>query len=196
MNFGIVTSFLIGGLLMLSILQMNFTVNTNAAQTTLQIVSKNHMEAITRTLDGDLGRMGYNVDAGEQVISSSSGPKKISFQADIDGTVSTITWEFKDTDEFTASANPNDYKLLRTGPVSTGNVQTTVYPAVHFKLTYYDLDGNITTDYGLAKQIKVELMSESPEAIMRNTSSDGEAYGRTFWQKTIVPPSIQFRDNN
>lgn len=196
MNAGIVTSFLIGGLLLLSILQMNFTVNSNAAQTTLQIVTKNNMQAITTTLTSDLGRMGHNVDSGVQVVDNSSNSEKITFQADIDGTVRTITWEFKDDTEFSESANPNDYQLVRTGPVSTGNVQTTVYAAVHFNVTYFDADGNTTGDMGEVKQINIELLSESPEAIGQNSSSDSDVYGRSFWQKTIVPPSMQFRGNN
>lgn len=175
MNIGITTSFLVGGLLLLSILHMNFTVSSNSTEATLQLVAKNRMMAVTETMTADFGRMGYNVPANQDVIISSS-PQDITFQADVDddGSTETISWIF----------NSNDSTLVRTGPVSSGGPsEEMTYPVSDFEL---QIQGNSRI------QVKVECMS--PEPISHNPNGN-DVYARSLWQKTFAPPSLQFRQN-
>ena len=198
MNLGITTSFIVGGLLLLSIMHMTFTVQSNSTQTTLQSISKNKVQAISQTISADFQRMGYGVDLGDPVddVIHSISSDKISFEADLhdDGSPETITWEFTNT-EYSESQNPNDYELIRTGPVSSGSgsVEST-YAVTSFNLTYYEDDGTVTTNKSEVDRIKIELVCESPQKI---TVSDGDdIFGRSFWQRTIVPPSIHIRQMN
>lgn len=204
MNIGITTSFVVGGLLLLSILQMTFTVGSNATETTLQLMAKENIRTISQTLNNDFSRMGY-IQAGNSitgdVINNSSNSTKIIFQADIDNSTpgaETITWEFLNSTsgEYSSSPNPNDYQLKRTGPVSSGNVDDTIYPVVDFKLTYFDRNGNDITSSGNkenVRKIKVEVLTESPDAI--STKNGTKRYGRSHWSRTITPPSLQFNTN-
>lgn len=198
MNLGMTTSFIIGGVLLLSIMHMTFTVQSNSTQTTLQSISKKQIRTISQTITADIKRMGYGVDQSEPVsnVLHSISSDKISFEADIDdnGLTETITWEFTNT-KYTGSPNPNDYELVRTGPVSptSGSVKTT-YSATSFNLTYYDAEENVTTNRSEVDRIKIEVVCESPERIAVNNGDD--IFGRSFWQHTIVPPGIQIRQTN
>lgn len=193
MNLSIITSFVVGGLLLLSILHMNFTVSNDSMQTTVQMVSKNRLQAVTQTLTADLQRMGFGVPPGDPVINSMSA-EKISFQANLDGTERTIIWEFRNTSHYTASTNPNDYELVRTGPISAGSVQSITYPVVSFKLTYYDIQDNETNSPADVDYIKASVVVESPDAV--SNVQGVQTYGRSFWQQTIVPPSLHIRKLN
>lgn len=198
MNLGMTTSFIIGGLLLLSILHMTFTVQSNSMQTTLQSISKKQVQTISQVITADFKRMGYGVNQSQPVedVIHSISSDKISFEADIDdnGITETITWEFTNT-KYTSSANPNDYKLIRTGPVSptSGSVETT-YPATSFDFTYYNIEGNVTTNRSEVDRIKIEVVCESPQKIAVTNGDD--IFGRSFWQRTIVPPSVHLRQTN
>ena len=204
MNLGITTSFIVGGLLLLSILQMTFTVGSNATETTLQLMAKQNLRTISQTLNSDFNRMGY-IQAGNsitsQIIDNSSNSTRITFQADIDNSTpgaETIIWKFRKSTsgEYDSSPNPNDYQLVRTGPVSPGNIDDTIYPVVDFELTYLDQNGNDITSSGNkenVRKIKVEVLTESPDAISIN--NDNRRYGRSHWSRTITPPSLQFNTN-
>lgn len=198
MNIGITTSFVVGGLLLLSILQMNLTVNNDAAATTMQIAAKNQVQAITQTLTADFNRMGYNVNSSKQVILNFKS-NKITFRGDIDEShpgVETITWNFTNGN-YKATDNPDDHKLIRTGSVSAGSgSKPLTYPAVSFKLTPYNwqhVDLSDSTQKVIkeqTEQIKIEVLCESPEAILANGPDGKKVYGRSFWQQTIIPPSL------
>lgn len=194
MNLSIITSFAVGGLLLLSILQMNFTVSSNSAQTAMHIVSKNRMQAVSETVKADFQRMGFGV-AGpnvSDVITSINGSSGITFQSDLDdnGTTETISWQFTNT-PYSASVNPNDTTLVRTVTSASGT-ETYNYPAVSFDLTYYDNNNTETTTVNNIDHVKIEIVCESPDPI--STTSGNSEYARSFWQRTIVPPSVHIRN--
>jgi hypothetical protein len=169
---------------------MNFAFSNNSMQTTLQVVAKNRAQTISQTLTADFKRMGYGV-AGSQVtdvITTLEDSTKISFEADLDndGTPESITWHYQVNTKYTASANPDDYVLTRT----VGS-ETYTYPAVSFKFTFYDSGYNPTSTIADVSRIGVEVVCESSEAI--STGNGQEQYGRAFWQRTIIPPSIHIR---
>ncbi len=191
MNIGITTSFIVGGLLMLSILHMNYTVSNNSRQSTMQMIAKTKQQTISQTITADFQRMGYGVKENEPVITF-AGSEKIVFKATIGGSKHNIIWQFNSSAKYKKTENPNDYKLRRTGPVANGKVSTTFYSVVSFNLTYYDMQGNETTAKSKVDKIKVKIVTESPQPL---TSSTGKKeYGRSFWQRTIVPSSLHIRN--
>jgi hypothetical protein len=60
MNFGIITSFVIGGLMLLSILAFNMNMSASTQETTLTTITQQKMNAIVDVLSYDLNRVGYN----------------------------------------------------------------------------------------------------------------------------------------
>lgn len=195
MNIGITTSFIIGGLLLLSILHMNITVSNNSMQTTMQMTSKNYTKAISETISADVQRMGFQV-SGEEIrdVILKAESDEIQFKTDLndDGSVETITWEMT-SDEFSKSSNPNDYELVRTGPVKAGGPvdAKSVFPVVSFEVTYFDTRNQPTSTIEDIDQIGIEIVTESPEAVTINGGNKN--YGRSFWQRTFVPPSLHLR---
>jgi hypothetical protein len=201
MNIGITTSFIVGGLLLLSILHMNMAVSNNSMQTTMQMTSKNYTKAVSETIAADVQRMGFQV-AGEEVrdVILIAESDRIQFKTDLDddGSVETITWELTST-EFSKSSNPDDYELVRTGPVKAGGAVNakSVYPVTSFEVTYYDTrhqDLGSSPDIEDIDQIGIEIITESPEPITMNGGK--KSYGRSFWQRTFVPPSLHIRQAN
>ena len=194
MNLGIVTSFVVGGLLLLSIMHMNFTVSSNSMQTTLQMLSKQNLRGISQTLTSDFQQMGYNVSGNDvDDVLNSIGKNEISFQADVDhdGSVETVIWRLT-SDSYDSSTNPNDLVLERVGPVQSGGGSvTSTYPAISFELTYYDTNHEVTSNIDEIDQIGIEIITESPAPV--TTQNGNENYSRSFWQRTIVPPSLHIR---
>jgi hypothetical protein len=198
MNIGITTSFIVGGLLLLSILHMNMAVSNNSMQTTMQMTSKNYTKAVSETISADVQRMGFQV-AGEEIqdVILKAESDEIQFKTDLDddGSVETITWELT-SDKYSKSSNPNDYELVRTGPVSAGGPvdAKSVFPVVSFEVTYFDTRNQPTSTIEDIDQIGIEIVTESPEAV--TTNGGNKNYGRSFWQRTFVPPSLHIRQLN
>lgn len=197
MNIGIITSFLVGGLLLLSIFSMNSMITESSVQMTMDVAAKSKVETINRVLSYDMDRMGYNVDRNNDVIQSMDSTH-ISFYADLEGSVELISWEFQNNTVYTASRNPNDYHLVRKGPVGGGKNESTLFSVNRFSFTYYDKYGAVTANPDRVKKIKVQFYCESPEPAGTNRDIEGNIigmYSRSFWQRTYVPVNIQYRNN-
>lgn len=191
MNIGVVTSFAIGGLLLLSILHMNMTVSNNSMHTTQQLISKNKMQTVVDVISADIQRMGHGVAASDPIINS-IGQDRISFQAQINGQMREIVWDFRESEPYTASPNPDDYKLVRKDISASGNVETLTYPAISFELDYFDTNHSQTNTISEVDQIEITFVSESANKLPQDGGE--ELYARSFWEKTFVPPSLHIRN--
>lgn len=201
MNFSIITSFTIGGILLVSLVTLSSQVLVNSANSTLDLDAKNKIEATSYVITQDLMRIGYHSGANKvQDIFHTTTSTKIVFDGDVynDGTAETVTWEFQSSNEYTASSNPNDYRLVRTGQVESGGGNVTlVYPVVHFELTYYDKDDNVLVNpSGLIQEkirkIEVEIACESAERTMKAEES-GTEYQRSYWKRKVIPSYLQIQ---
>lgn len=188
MNMGIVTSFLVGGLLLLAMLQFNNQVMQNASQTTLDVNDKKHIETMRRIITQDVSRIGFGKNSK---INAFNPPHFINFKADIYGNgTKMVKWQFKENKKVKDTSNPDDRVLMRVGPISESNGnKPTRYNVVDFSITgYSDIYGNHeTTDKKEVKSLLIEIVYESPESI-----SEDNYYPRTVWQKHIVPNNLQF----
>lgn len=59
MNIGIVTSFLIGGLLLLAMLHFNNQVNQHSTEITIESIEKGHANTLRRIISQDFNRIGF-----------------------------------------------------------------------------------------------------------------------------------------
>lgn len=188
MNLGIVTSFVIGGLMLLSILAFNINMSNSAQETTLSTITQQKMNAVVDVLSYDLKRIGYNNNDTKTFNKPIliGNDDKIEFQTS-DGNV---TWEAKKTDKVTSSTNPNDYYLSRTDASGTSK-----FPVMYFELIYLDSKTNNPIDVNsLSLQsdisIEVKIIIESEEPTRSNYSSGINHYHRAVWQRTFVPNNI------
>lgn len=190
MRLGITTSFIIGGLLLVSMLYLNNQVFQNSYEITLNSTDKNRLETVRQIITQDFSRIGFG---NSSQINMFNPPHRINFSADVYGQgTSTVLWHFQENVQVKETSNPDDRVLKRNGPVDdTGGSKPTDFYVVDFELTgYSDVQGtNETTDEDEVKSLRIKIISESPEPI--TTGSGDPYYPRTIWEKLIVPSNLQ-----
>lgn len=190
MNYlGITISFVIGGLLILSILVLNGRVMQNSGETVLNMSAKKTVENVREIMRRDFLRIGYNLSNSSQKAIQTVSPTQIIFRADIDNDPSTearlITWRFnKPGNPVHSTGNPDDYELVRS---ISGSIKKMVFPLTHFNLTYIDKDGNETSVPSAIRSITVELTAESGE-------SYNNGHSVSLWEQTFSPPNLKLQD--
>ncbi|PAU93292.1 hypothetical protein CK503_12785 [Aliifodinibius salipaludis] len=191
MNFGITTSFVVGGLLLLAMLHLNGQVLQNSVEITLNATDKTKVETIRQVITQDLKRIGFGNNSS---IAAFNPPNFINFRADVHGQgTSQVIWNFQENVQVNETTNPDDRVLRRNGPIdSTGGSRPTVFNVVDFSMTgYSDAQGtNVTTDRNQIRSIRVKIVTESPEPL--NGANGQNYYPRTVWEKLIVPTNLQF----
>lgn len=197
MDLGIVTSYIIAGMIFLAITMMTLSLSQSTTELTLNQNARKNVQSVAEMLSYDFPKIGYNKVISITNPITYADENKITFQSNIDNsddkTVETITWEFT-TDPVATSGNPNDYKLLR---VQDGDVTEITLGVTHFNIRYY-------SDYGLPKkdslstpvsnpelikQIEIELVCESPAPIGNRSGSD--RYLRSAWDKRFSPGNLE-----
>ncbi len=195
MNIGILTSFIVGGLMLLSVLFFTITFQGQTQEVTLSSMTHDNMNTIVSIITNDMNRLGYLDTSGDPINTMQS--KELSFEGDIfdDDTfgVTTVTWEWqKSSRPVSGSTNPNDYWLVRTGPASSSSSSSTIrFPVTYFNVNYYNDQGNTTSTSSTVKRIEIELIVESEEPYYPSGSiKGGEAYYRSVWKKTFFPNNL------
>ncbi len=190
MNTGIVITFVIGGLFMISILAFNVQVANQTQELTLSSLNQNTLDNLVDVLANDFDLIGFN--SGTSVPFTTIQAQDIKFQGDVydnDSYGSTdIRWYFDTNDPVSTSSNPNDYYLKREGPIGTSSYGTIEFPVTYFNINYYTADGTPTTNKSSVKKLEVELIVETGEAY--TITSDTKEYPRLIWKRTFVPNNI------
>lgn len=188
---GIVTSFIVGGLLLLAMLQFNNRVLQNSAEMTMSINEKNNIGTIRQVISQDFNMLGFGVG---DTITVFNPPNQIRFTSNVYNQGNTqVMWNFQENAPIPQTSNPNDRRLMRVGPVdSSGGTQPTVFNVVDFELTgYSDIAGtNETTNRSNIRSISVKIVYEAPESVSLN--ADTTYYPRAVWSKHFVPNNLQF----
>jgi len=176
MNLGMVTSFIVGGILLLSILQLDARVLNNTHNSTFDIVAKNNMVGLSSVISFDMRKVGYGT-SDEAFLTAASN--ELSFQGDIDndGTVDTVTWTYDTTAAVSGTKNPGDYELTRTVNGSSMDMSAVI---TGLTWTYFDSTGNETHVLSYIQSLKVELICQSPEMV------NGD-YTQSAWERSFYP---------
>lgn len=175
MNLGIVTSYIIAGVIILGIVMMNFRVQNSGAELTLSQMNRQYVTDIADMLNDDLSNMGYDVndvtrdpDNPEEVrILMCAQSDRIRFYRNLcqtddecsneDRLPERIEWRLLTEDEISTS-NPDHRTLRRT--VSELDDNDNVVPesvevtdinigVTQFNLQYYKTVGSNSEDTGL-----------------------------------------------
>jgi hypothetical protein len=214
MNLGIITSYIVAGVLLLGIAMMNIRVQNSSAELTLATITKEHLVNITDMINDDFPNMGYDVirstrdnDDVDNMILAEGRVRKISFYRNLSNdptrTPDLITWELIDETPST-SRNPNHRKLVRSVQYeSTGTPEETEINVgvTRFQLRYYttvgaDLSNNVSApgqvknNLDQVRQIHVILELQSNEPIYARATGDGR-FVRSVWEKRFTPPNLQ-----
>lgn len=190
MNAGITISFVIGGLLLLSIVGFNRMVMSNSQEAALSSMTQQSLDTIVELITNDFNKIGFGATAVPIVTMS---PTNFRFWADVydaDGIGTTlIQWNWDTSDAASSSSNPNDFKLKRTGPVDSASVGTIEVPVTFFNIQYLSGNNSPTVNPTLVRKIEVEVLMESPEPY-RHTSDGTPVFFRTGWKRVFVPNNL------
>lgn len=212
MNLGLVTSYIIGGIILLSILMMNMSLSSSATEITLTQVTREKMASISEMIAHDIQKIGYNrTDTTNTMLRKALG-HIIIFDSNIDdsASVETITWEFiPDPDlsnptTISCTDTPRKCVLMRTVENGTESNKTPIRAGVtEFNIKYYadygepisnamnDPNGKIHS----INQLYIKLAVESSEKIYNNAGGEGR-YVKSVWEKRFSPPNLNLGEDS
>ncbi|MTI89162.1 MAG: hypothetical protein FH748_14490 [Balneolaceae bacterium] len=197
MNFGILISYVIAGILTISILTVSYNMSYNATEMTTTQIKKVHSRAVNDILTFDIPKIGYQYKSTLSTKFATADSSEITFYANLDNSldksVETITWKYTDLPS-PDSKNPNDNILKRTVDGDVTNIELGV---TKFEIRYYDEHGGSTpmstpvssSDFDSIKQIEIEMVLESSYEV--NYRAGQENYVQTTWVKRFSPVNLR-----
>lgn len=191
MNIGLITTFVIGGLFMISMMMFNQQLASGSQEFLLSTINQEYLDDVVAVISNDFNRIGYNT--GVAVPFTTLQDDNILFQADAYDNdnygATNIRWYLDTTDPVTTTPNPNDYYLKREGPITANTYGTIQFPVTFFTIKYYAANGSVTTDKNSVKKIEVQIMAESGSAYTIG-SERADFYPRSVWKRIFVPNNI------
>lgn len=192
MNIGLITSFAIGGLLLVTILTFNRQLNSTGEEMVLNTINQSSRNEIVTLITNDFSKIGYKVYTADVFTTIES--EDVIFKADVfDGDshgVQSVRWYLDRSDSVTTTTNPNDYYLKRVGPISNSVANGTLkFPVTHFQVDYFDSAGDSTTNEYRVRRVQVQFIVESGEPHSASANWQG-SYARNFWKKLFIPDNI------
>lgn len=205
MNIGLVTSYMIGGILMLAILGMNMNLSRSSGELTISHTTGRHVNTISEILSYDVPKIGYDKKGKISGAITHADSNAITFYANIDDSagVEEVRWEFTTT-PVGRSENPNDYVLMRrikhkTTGVTVDKTDITL-GVTKFHIRYFSdygmtpanrMSTPITgSDLDKIRQIEIVLVCESPQKMNGMWSIEGD-YIKSAWEKRFSPRNLQ-----
>ncbi len=183
----VVGSFIVGGIVILILANINISISTAAADNLYAGVMQRGLTSAIDLIDHDFYKIGYRIPGSNIIIADSN---EIKFYSDIDndGVPDEIHYFLGDEKSFTETSNPKDFLVFRE---KNNEKPGASIPVVDFKLTYFDSLGQ-KIDYTLLssqsardkiKTIRIRMKCESADMI-------DDHYEAVEWEKTIRPKNI------
>lgn len=183
----IVGSFLIGGLILLILINLNLSISNSAVENLNTNLSQGNLTSTSYIIEHDIYKIGYRV-SGEKIVTADSTELKFYTDIDNNGTKDSIHYFLGDPAQMYFTFNPDDRLLYRV--MNNEKAKSSII-VVDFNLTYYDSLGS-AMDYASLKNpsirervktISVNMSVESPEPV------DGEYQGAE-WKKNIIAKNL------
>lgn len=180
MNVSLVTGFIIGGMLLLSLMALNNRIGQNSGLVVMQQITQQRVDAIAAVASSDFRKIGQG-GSGTAAISFYT-ENSITFTTSFDGlTNTTIRWVYDTTATIAGSPNPNDRSLLRIENSDTTRIDMGV---TQFTLLYFNASGGTPATADEIRRIRLQLMVEGD-------ASYGNEISRQFWESDFTPRAIQ-----
>jgi hypothetical protein len=179
MNVGLVTGFIVGGMLLLALMALNMRISQNSGLVAMNQMTKQRVEAIAEIVSSDLRNIGQGI-SGQAILQATNNSITFTGRQANDSLV-TLTWRYLVNEPVSSTVNPDDRILRRI--VNTDSI-TINFGVSRFDFTYFDANGNTTLIPANIRRIRIEVMCESDEPY-------GTEYARSFWESDITPRAIQ-----
>jgi len=174
-------SFLIGGMLLLTILALNTKIMETATMNSLETNAQENVTVIVSILDYDFRKMGYQVASGTTIITDMTDTT-IKFLSDIDdnGVVDTVNYYLGPTSEPTETDNPNDRYLYRN---INGTANDVALGIIAWNLSYFGSDGSVTAVPANVRSIRIAFNVQT--MVPFDTT-----YGEARWEGRFSPKNL------
>lgn len=214
MNMAMISSYIVAGILLLSIVMVNINISNSGAELTMTQITRDKLETVTIMLDDDIPNMGYDLLEPPDTILTVADSNQIQFFRNLcrdparDAAFvncsdpERITWQFFESKTPASSKNSNHGTLIRVVE-EVGQAPDTTWiqsGITKFNIRYYEdhgraLDQNIPSPVSSAqfddiKQLYIELEVQSDERIPGRFNSDAR-YIRTVWEKRFSPRNLE-----
>ena len=183
----LVGSFVIGGLIILIIINLNLSANTSATQNLYSNVTQRQVVSSVEVIEQDIYKIGYRVSNNAITKADSN---EIIFQVDRDnnGVQDQIHYYLTGTSSMNNTYNPDDRLLWRK---LNNETDETPFIVTKLNFSYQDSLGQMIEYNSLSDQlfrnkiktIKVQIETQTGESV------DGK-YETIQWQKIIRPKNI------
>ncbi len=152
-------SFIIGGMLLLSILSLNADIMETATLNNLGTNAQKNVTTIVSILEYDFRKIGYRVPSGTVAITTMTDTI-IAFLGDVDNdsNVDNISYYLGPKSEPSETDNPNDRYLYRN---FNGTADDVALGITNWTLTYYDISGSITVTPANVRSIIISFTVET-----------------------------------
>ncbi len=179
MNLTLVSTFIIGTMLLLAIVKINLNLAENSMDSMSDQQAKMQVDVIAGVVGYDLRKMGYRVEADNIVEAT---PTKLTFRGDLEdnGSIDEISWEVHQTTEVTETPNHNDFLVTRT---VNGDVTQIKLGEVKFEFSYYNAGMEPTSVLDEIRSVRVKVVTESTQPIAGK-------YMSAAWEKVFTPSNI------
>lgn len=174
-------SFIIGGMLLLSIFSLNADIMQTATMNNLGTNAQQNVTTIVSILEYDFRKIGYRVPSGTNAITDLSD-STIDFLGDVDNdsNVDSISYYLGPTSEPSETENPNDRYLYRK---VNGTANDVALGITNWTLTYYDISGSVTITPANVRSIRISFTVET--IIPFDTT-----YGSARWEGRFTPKNL------
>ena len=174
-------SFIIGGMLLLSILSLNADIMQTATMNSLGTNAQQNVTNIVSILEYDFRKIGYLVPSGTDAITALSDTT-IVFLGDVDNdtVVDTVNYYLGPKSEPSETENPNDRYLYRK---VNGTANDVALGMTSWNLTYFDNSGSVTITPANVRSIRISFTVET--IIPFDTT-----YGSARWEGRFTPKNL------
>jgi hypothetical protein len=175
-------SFIIGGLLLLAVLNSYTNVNQYALESSMDLSVQGNLSEWVQIVQHDFRKIGYRVGNPGWAIQTCDSTSII-FKADIDnnGVVDSVTYYLGLPNQVSGTENPRDRALYR---VVDGQQTGGALGLTDFQLRYYDMTGNVTWTPSAVKAVEIFMQVESPFPL-------DTTYVWSSWRGMIYPLNLQ-----
>ena len=190
-NLDLIGSFIIGGTLLLAVLNLNATLVDSSYQSTLDLMVQQNLNVLGELIRYDFCKIGFGVtDPTTAILLADSA--EITFQTDIDrdGDVDTLRYYISEPAAATSTLNPEDRLLYRV--INSAPAEGDAWGVTEFELRYLDADGSETGDLGSIKAVEVSLTLQGvyPYGKIVVEGVEKDRYSQTAWETTFWPRSL------
>lgn len=178
-------SIVIGGLLILMMLNLNSSISESAATQTFNNITQQNLTAVSDILENDFRKMGYHIFDSVKVTYTDTA--EIKFQTDLysDSVIHVVHYYFNPA-AVSGQENTNTHVLYRqidNNPHMPINLGLT-----KFRLWYYDGAGNLLTGNSVATLAKIRAIKVAMS--IESVSAWNKKYSGAYWERTIKPKNL------